>query len=272
MDSLKRGVAPILDEAWRLIDDEARRVLGVHLCARKLVDFNGPLGWAFGAVNTGRLARLAEGPVAEVTAGLRTVQPLVELRTPILLDTRELDSVVRGADHLDLTAVGEAAARIALAEDQAIFNGYAAAGITGIIAASPHAPIAVSDPSALPQRVVEAQERLRAAGIGGPYVLALGTVIYEQVTAATEEGYPISKRIERLLVDGRVVHAPTVLGGVLLSVRGGDYELTVGQDLSIGYAWHSKHEVELYLTESFTFRVLESAASVHLQHIGGRDE
>ncbi len=53
---------------------------------------------------------------------------------------------------------------------------------------------------------------------------------------------------------------------VLLSVRRGDFALTVGQDLSIGYAFHEKHKVELYLTESFTFRVLEPAAAVYLRH------
>ena len=38
-------------------------------------------------------------------------------------------------------------------------------------------------------------------------------------------------------------------GAVLLSTRGGDYELTVGQDLSIGYTAHDRTTVELYLTE-----------------------
>jgi uncharacterized linocin/CFP29 family protein len=52
---------------------------------------------------------------------------------------------------------------------------------------------------------------------------------------------------------------------VLLSTRGGDYELTVGQDLSIGYAVHDRENVELYLTESFTFRVLEEKAAIFLR-------
>jgi uncharacterized linocin/CFP29 family protein len=47
----------------------------------------------------------------------------------------------------------------------------------------------------------------------------------------------------------------------LLSIRGGDYELTVGQDLSVGYLAHSADDVELFITESFTFRVLEEKAA-----------
>jgi uncharacterized linocin/CFP29 family protein len=62
------------------------------------------------------------------------------------------------------------------------------------------------------------------------------------------------------------VWAPAIQGGaVLLSVRGGDFELTVGQDLSIGYATHDRTDVELYLTESFTFRVLEEKAAIFLR-------
>ncbi|WP_437855915.1 encapsulin [Sorangium sp. So ce363] len=59
--------------------------------------------------------------------------------------------------------------------------------------------------------------------------------------------------------------APALEGGVLLSTRGSDFELTVGEDLSIGYDRHDKDIIELFLTESFTFRVLEPAAAVALR-------
>lgn len=269
MDLLKRSIAPILPKAWAMIDDEARRALGVHLCGRKLVEFKGPFGCAFAAVNIGRLTALSEQPAVGVSAGLVRVQPMVEFRTSIVLDTLQLDSVARGATHIDLSTVVSGAERIARAEDEAIFNGFAPAGIAGMIPTSPHSAVVVPDPAQLPRCVVEAQEVLRIAGVGGPYVLVLGTALYENVTAATDEGYPIDRRIERILVDGRVVHAPAVSGAVLMSVRGGDYELSVGQDLSIGYAWHRANEVELFLVESFTFQVLEPSAAVHLVWGGG---
>jgi hypothetical protein len=44
---------------------------------------------------------------------------------------------------------------------------------------------------------------------------------------------------------------------ILTDVLGG-----LGQDFSVGYASHDRDKVELYLTESFTFRVLEPAAAV----------
>lgn len=265
MDLRKRELAPILPAAWDLIDHEATRVLKLHLAGRKLVDFRGPFGWEHAAVNTGRLRPLDPEPAAGVSAGLRQVQPLVELRTSIRLDLAELDAVGRGTVDPNLEDVVRAAERAARFEDDAIFNGLAAAALEGIRPASPHKPVIVAAAGAWPRAVVEAKEVLRSAGIDGPYAIALGPKAYDEVAAASEDGYPLLKRIERQLVEGPIVWTPALEGGVLLSTRGGDFELTVGQDMSIGYEGHHGRVVELFLTESFTFRVLERAAAVALR-------
>jgi uncharacterized linocin/CFP29 family protein len=267
MDLLKRKLAPILPEAWEAIDAEAARVLKLHLAGRKLVDFVGPFGWKFAAVNTGRLKLLPDGSDPELNLGIREVQPLVEIRVPIKLPIMELDQVARGATNPDLAPVVRAAEKIARAEDRAIFNGLKAAGIAGILPSSPHGPekLAADVRAAVPRAVLAAKEKLRQAGVSGPYALVLGAELYDQVFALTEEGHPLAKRIEQLLVDHPIVRAPALVGGVVISLRGGDYELTVGQDLSVGYAYHDKNDVELYLTESFTFRVLEPGAAVRLE-------
>jgi uncharacterized linocin/CFP29 family protein len=264
MDLLKRSLAPILPEAWTLVDEEARRVLELHLGGRKVVDFAGPRGWRYAAVNTGRLTWLS-GKTDDVHLGLRRVQPLVELRLPIKLDIMELDTVARGADDPDLGPVVATAKKTAFVEDDAIFNGLTMAGITGIVPASPHAALPLPpNVLQLPLAILDAKEILRKAGIGGPYALVVGSALHEEIFAATDEGRPLAKRIETLIVDQPIVRSEAVADAVLMSVRGGDYELTVGQDLSIGYAYHTKHEVELYLSESFTFRVLEAAAAVRI--------
>jgi uncharacterized linocin/CFP29 family protein len=267
VDLLKRELAPVLPDAFAAVDAEAARVLRLNLAGRKLVDFRGPHGWQLGAVNTGRLDLLpaAGGTPADLQVGIRRVQPLVELRVPIRLPIAELDSVARGAANPDLGAVVQAAETMAQAEDAAIFNGLGPAGIVGIIAASPHKPQPL--PAALtelPRTILAARETLREAGVSGPYALVLDVRRYAQLLGAAEDGYPLSKRITQQVLDGPLVRASAIDGGVLLSLRGGDYELTVGQDLSVGYAQHDMRTVELYLTESFTFRVLEPAAAVAL--------
>jgi len=268
MDLLKRSKAPIVDEAWQQIDEEARRVLKLHLAGRKLVDFSGPHGWDLGAVNTGRLKHIQRGPVEHVGHAIRDVRPLVELRAPILLPILELDYAARGADDLDLDPVILAAESVARAEDDAIFHGFAEARITGIIEASPHPAIEVRSSQAWPSAVSAAKEVLRMAGVNGPYALALGMEAYDELTADGDDGYPLSKRLEERVAEGSLIWAPALKeGAVLLSMRGGDYELSVGQDLSVGYASHDRTTVELYLTESFTFRVLEEKAAILLRRV-----
>lgn len=264
MDLLKRDKAPVLPEAFDLIDEETARVLKLNLAARKLVDFDGPHGWKLGAVNTGRVRAIPEA-LGGVTAGVRVVQPLLELRSSMTLSIPELDMVARGASDPDLAAVREAAERIARAEDSAIFNGFDAGGIRGILPSSPHAAVVVRAAADWPFAVVQAKERLRTAGISGPYALALGPAAYDEISAASEDGYPIIKRIDGKLIEGPLVWAPALGSAVLLSTRGGDFELSVGQDLSVGYAHHDRETVELYLTESFTFRVLEPAAAIQIR-------
>jgi uncharacterized linocin/CFP29 family protein len=268
MDLLKRELAPVTGEAWEQVDDEARRVLKLHLAGRKLVDFSGPHGWQLGAVNTGRLKQIEPTAPDKVAHAIRDVRPLVELRSNFKLPILELDYSARGADDLDLDPVIAAAERIARAEDAAIFRGLEAGGITGIIQASPHTPVDVKAPSDWPRAVSRAKEALRLSGVNGPYALAAGPTAYAELTSEGDDGYPLRKRLEESIAEGSLVWAPALEeGAVLLSTRGGDYELTVGQDLAVGYTAHGKDDVELFITESFTFRVLENKAAVLLRRI-----
>lgn len=267
MNNLKRELAPISGEAWEAIDAEARRVLKLTLAGRKLVDFNGPLGPDAAAVNLGRLEALQAGPVGNVEASRRAALPLVELRTYFDLPRSELDAVENGAEDLDLAPLIEASSRMAQAEDTAIFHGYAAGAIRGIDQASTHAVVPISDNyQEYPRSIAEATRLLRIAGVEGPYAIALGPRCYTGLMQATGDGgYPVLN-VVRKLVDGPIVWAPAVNGAIVLSTRGGDFELTVGRDLSIGYHSHTDTSVRLYLIETMTFRVLTPEAAVALAY------
>jgi uncharacterized linocin/CFP29 family protein len=72
----------------------------------------------------------------------------------------------------------------------------------------------------------------------------------------------------RRIVEGPIVWAPGLAGAVVASLRGGDFELVVGRDFSIGYLEHDAKVVRLYIEESFTFRVLSPQAAVPLPYKG----
>jgi uncharacterized linocin/CFP29 family protein len=265
MSHLLREHAPITEAGWSEIDDEARERLAPALAARKLVDFSGPHGWEHSATNLGRRRALADAPVEGVTAAQRRVLALVELTAPFSLARDELRDADRGADDVDLAALDEAAHRIATAENRAVFHGWEAAGITGIADASPHDAITLGDDcETYPRHVARAVEALLRAGVDGPYGLALGPSAYTRVLETTEHGgYPLLDHL-RKIIGGPLVWAPGVDGAVVVSQRGGDFLLESGEDLSVGYAGHDAEAVDLYLVESFTFRVVTSEAAVAL--------
>ncbi|WP_345066537.1 family 1 encapsulin nanocompartment shell protein [Leifsonia kafniensis] len=265
MDHLLRGHAPISDGGWALLDAEAKERLIAALGARKLVDFSGPHGWQYSSTNLGRVESLASVPAEAVTARRRLILPLTEVRAGFSVSREQLLNFDRGAADTDLTDLDEAAMHIALTENIAVFHGWPAAGITGITEASPHEAVArVEDFNDYPERVAKAVEVLLSSGVSGPYGLAVGPAHYTAIIETTEHGgYPLFDHVRRIL-GGPIVWAPGVRGGVVLSLRGGDFLFECGEDLSVGYDYHDTEDVHLYLEETFSFRVATPEAAIAL--------
>ncbi len=266
-DRLYRDLAPISEDAWRLIDQIAAQDLSHFMAGRALVDFEGPKGWEHSAEPLGRVKVDDSDPAAGVHAGIRITQPLVEMRTPFIVSRDELDMVDRGLTHPEFADLRSAARRAALAEDTAVFYGYGPGGFEGVARASRHEPLEIRpDYNEYPGVVARAVAMLRSSGIGGPYAIALGPRCYTGVIETTEHGgYPLLEHI-KLILGGSIIWAPAVDGAVVLSVRGGDYSFVSGQDFSIGYTSHSDDAVRLYLEESFTFLVHRGDAAVALRY------
>jgi uncharacterized linocin/CFP29 family protein len=261
--NLHRWLAPVTDAAWAEIAEEASRTFRRNVAGRRVVDVAGPLGPETAAASTGHLAAI-DPPHEGIRSRLREVAPLVELRVPFTLDRQAVDDVLRGSKDSDWQPVKDAATVLARAEDRAIFDGYEAAGIGGLGPSSDNAPVAVpDDPRELPDAVAHAVTELRLAGVEGPYALALDADLYTAVSETRDYGYPIRAQLERM-VDSDIVWAPALRGAYLLSTRGGDYELVIGQDVSIGYLSHTTDTIDLYLQESFTFLAYTAEASVQL--------
>ncbi|HZC22300.1 MAG TPA: family 1 encapsulin nanocompartment shell protein, partial [Candidatus Binatia bacterium] len=61
---------------------------------------------------------------------------------------------------------------------------------------------------------------------------------------------------------GKIIWAPAIDGAFVVTTRGGDLDLHLGQDVSIGYSSHTEKQVQLYLQESFTFLYLTAESAV----------
>jgi len=257
MNHLFREKAPITPAGWAEIEEEAKRTLRALLAARRVVDFSGPLGWEASDVELGRADPIASPPNGrDVQAKLRRIQPLVELRIPFEMSRAELDAIDRGARDPDLDNVTAAARAIAIAEDRSIFHGICQARARAAV------PLGASHAD-YPLAVATALTKLRDDGIDGPFSVVLNEQLYKDLAARTDSGYPIISHVQRL-IDGEIVWAPGIDGGLVISKRGGDFELSVGQDFSIGYLDHNSERVRLYIEESFTFLILTEQAAIPL--------
>ncbi|GAB19597.1 putative bacteriocin [Gordonia effusa NBRC 100432] len=263
MNNLHRELAPISSAAWEAIEEEASRSFKRNVAGRRLVDVKGPLGLDVASVTIGHRSKI-DSPGTGIVASLRHTQPLVELKVPFSVTREAIDDVDRGAQDSNWDPVVDAARELALAEDRAIFDGYQAAGITGIASADGASSIALpSDVRDYPEAVSQALARLRLASVDGPYSLALSADVYSLVNETSNHGYPILQHLQRV-VTGDIVWAPAITGAFAVSTRGGDFELTIGQDVSIGYDSHDGDVVNLYFTESFTFLSYTGEAAVAL--------
>ena len=129
---------------------------------------------------------------------------------------------------------------------------------------SSNPPLALpTDPREIPDVIAQALSALRLAGVDGPYCVLLSADAYTKVSETTEHGYPIREHLNRL-VDGEIIWAPAIDGAFVLSSRGGDFDLQLGTDVSIGYLSHDASGVQLYLEETLTFLCYTAEASVAL--------
>jgi uncharacterized linocin/CFP29 family protein len=263
MNNLHRELAPISDAAWAQIEEETSRTIKRYLAGRRIVDVHGPAGSGLSAVGTGHL-RAITAPGEGITAQQREAKALVEMRVPFELDRQMIDDVERGAEDSDWQPAKDAARKLAFAEDHAIFEGYTAAGIVGVRQGTSNPQKSLpADVRKYPEAFAEALSQLRLVGVNGPYSILLGATAYTELAETSDYGYPVLEHVKRL-VEGKIIWAPAIEGAFVITTRGGDLDLHIGQDASIGYSNHTDTYVRLYLQEAFSFFYLTSESAVAL--------
>lgn len=269
MDLQKRALAPVPDDAWGFLEENARDVIAANLTARKVVDVIGPLGWEHSAVSVGRVEVPAnarnvsappQGGSSEVGFGVRMVKPLVETRVAFTLNRWELDNIARGAKDADITPLEHAAKKIAVFEEHAIYNGLELGSIEGLTTVAENTITKGTD--SYLSVVARAVDQLQSASVPGPYALVLPTAQWQELLESSH-GYPLEKQI-RYVAGGEIYTTPNIEQAFILSLRGGDLELTLGQDFTFAFSNYEKDTITFELFESFSFRVLEPRAYVSI--------
>jgi len=252
---LKRNLAPISDEMWEEIDDRAKEVISNYLSARKVVNVSGPHGLEKNVVTEGRLEAM-DCKDEDVSAGIYKVKPLVESRVEFELDRWEMDNLERGAKDVDLGNLEEAAKKIALFEEEAIYKGFKNGMIEGLSKYSGQDKMSFGeDGDEILKSISKAVIKLNKAFTKKPYALVVGDEAFERLNQ-NSKGYPLMKRVEEL-IGMEVIYSHVVDGAFLVPYNHEDLEMTIGRDFSIGYQNSDNEKIRFFMTESFTFRVLD---------------
>lgn len=263
MEILKKDMAPIPEEAWKEITEQIQGVLKNYLTARKFVDIEGPYGPEYGAVSTGRLIFTEKERKDGVNYGVREVNPLIEVRKTFDLDRWELDNIIRGAKDIDLEPAENATKQVAGFEENVIYQGLKNGGVSGLEERSLHKPVQLpSKVDNILRLIGEQINTLQKNAVEGPYSLILNEKYWLELINLTQ-GYPIVRQLSDIL-GGQIIINDHNDNAYLVSERGGDFELTIGQDFMVGYEMHDSQNVKLFISESFTFRVLSPEAVVIL--------
>lgn len=251
---LYKELAPISKEAWREINERAEEVLKSYLSARKVMHVNGPKGLDYNVLSEGRLSQIHQSDI--VNYGNYHVLPLTESRVEFEMKRWELDNVERGAKDVDYESLENAIKAIALFEENAVYNGLENAVIKGLKNSSELEELTFGkEPVEIMEGISKGLIELRKAYVEGPFTLVVNEEAYKRILSK-ETAYPLDRRIEKL-IGGKIIYNHVIDGAYLLPHNHEDLELTIGRDFCIGYQSHDSEKVKLFVTESFTFRVLD---------------
>jgi uncharacterized linocin/CFP29 family protein len=261
MDTLRRDAAPISARVWKEIDHAVGQAARHVLTGRRIATFDGPHGWD--QLVASRLGTMTPCQTREgkATVCRPEVILLAEIRAEFSVPWAAIETFERGAPSLDTRAAEEAAREVALAEDRLAFYGDPVG--RGFLT-TPDSPRvragAWNAPGRMISDVLAAVEILDTRGISGPYELVLPPNRYfEYLQAEGDRGYPAARQLREVVA---AVHRSNVIhdAGAVFSVRGGDFMLTVGGDLSVGYRLHDREAVHLFCAETLAAQAVTPEA------------
>lgn len=265
MDMFARELAPISAKAWGEIDEQARRTLVASLSARRFADVTGPFGWDRSCLAVGGMEPFQK--YGDVGYGVHKCVRFVETRIDFAIDIAELHSIDRGCKTADLTAVERAAQAAAAFEDKIVYEGLPGAGIKGMVGSSeiPAAEIHTDSIDGFVSSVSKVTtDLLCEQSIEGPYAFVGGAKL-RGVMGKIASGRTWLEIAQKAAHVEKFIYSPSFDGALLVSLRGGDMELAIGGDFTVGFAGQEGRKLLFFISESATFRITEPRAFVELK-------
>ena len=267
MDILRRDSAQLSDAVWKELDEAAATSARNVMTARRIATFDGPRGWDYIATPLGTMKACEIGEGKAVVC-VPEIALLAQIRADFSLPWAAVEAFERGGPALDTATAEDAAREVALAEDRLAYSGQPVG--TGFLEdpGSPHIRLGDwADPVRVINDLVQAVEMLDRLTVPGPYEAVLSPDRYYAYLTAANRGYPVPRHTKNIIAE---VHRSLVMrdGGALFSMRGGDFILTVGGDLAVGYRSHDRDALHLFCVETLAPQTLSPEAVCLLKSDG----
>jgi len=271
---LNREVSGLEEAIWQRIDAAALTAAAECLTARRFLAVEGPYGIGLTSLEGGAEERITDdaSDAAQdglaVTVGSRAL-PVPMLQQPCALSVRRVEGHRQLSLPLDLRPVEDAAEAVARSEERLIYHGVPQLGLDGLTTVAGRATTPCGDWNDLARAladVLAGVNRLDANGFSGPYALALEPARYNALFRRFEGSDMLQVDHLRRLCEAGLYKAP-VQGGVLVDPRVGN--LTIGQDLRVGFSTNDGVHLKLFVSESLVLLLDDPGAICTLEPEGG---
>lgn len=258
---LGRDSAPFGEKVWELIDEAIVGAAKSQLTVRRFLEVEGPYGLGTKTVPTADLPTKLK-----VTAGGATASadapghlPLASVRSTFTVPQRDIAAFEETGVPFDTSPAALSAMACAALEDQLLLSGSTemdTQGLLNVKGALSQSLKSWKEVGRASGDLIAAVTRLDAAGIHGPYALALAPSLYNLLLRRHEQGDMVEIAHIREIVTRGVVKAPALKSGGVLVAAGDIFAtIVIGQDLMAGFLAPGDGAFQFSLSETVALRV-----------------
>lgn len=262
-DFLHRDDAPFSGAVWERIDNVVVEAAKSMLSARRILHVEGPYGLGIKSVPGPDAVLEDQG---EDSAGLSSgaVTPLGLVSKTFGLSARDIAAFEQTGMPFSPGPAAQAAIACARREDDLLFNGSKAMGVTGLLNAKGVQSVKLgtwNQVGGAADDLIKAATALDDAGLHGPYTLALAPKRYNLLFRRYEQGNMIELEHLRSLITEGIAKVPALSAGGVLLASGRQFATVVlGQDLVTGFVGPADGGYEFNVSESLALRLLQPKA------------
>jgi len=253
---------------WEKIDTTVVSAAKARLACRRLLPIDGPYGpglKAFGFADQDSAAAISERVHLRI-GSLRSV-PVIE--SPFTLSMRDIAAHESNGDALDLKPAADAAILCADQEDALIFKGAKETCLEGLLNAKGVQKNKLSDWKEVGRAVdniLEAVNKIEAAGFRGPYALALPPARFNMLLRRYPDGNQTElEHLRQAVTEGIVKSSALASEAVVITAVKEFADIVVGQDLTASLVGMRGRDYEFVVFETVALRLSEPASVCVLQ-------